>query len=70
MCVYVLCHCDILCTWFELNKLFNKSLLKYDACLYLVVDRFLHICAYSSYIFFNFHLSIILPYLCVVLILL
>jgi hypothetical protein len=40
VCVYVLCHCDTLCTCFELNKLFNKFLLKYDACLYLVVDSF------------------------------
>ena len=50
-------YCVTVIHTFELNKLFNKFLLKYDACLYLVVDRFLHnICAYSIVIFFNFHL--------------
>ena len=50
LCVSMYCVTVIhMYTCFESKKLFNKFLLKYDACLYLVVDRFLHnICAYNS----------------------
>ena len=36
----VVCHCD---TYVHVLHDINK----YDVCLYLVVDRFLHICVYN-----------------------